>query len=102
MKIDPFADDIVKLSEAPGILPRGAKGRKVHVSTIWRWSSRGIRGIKLATVRVGGMIFTSREALRNFFDQLNNSETLELDKPVRRRRRATRVKQRLKDKGLLS
>ena len=102
MRIDILSDDVLRLSEAAKILPRGRSGKKVHVSTLWRWSSRGIRGVKLETVRMGGLIYTSRKALQGFFGQLNQTENLMNCISGHKQRRATRVRQRLKGAGLLS
>ena len=41
-----------------------------HVSTLHRWRLRGVRGVKLETVLIGGRRFTSEEALRRFADRL--------------------------------
>lgn len=42
-------------------------GRRFSRSTIYRWIGRGARGRKLDIVRVGGLLYTSREALTRFF-----------------------------------
>jgi Protein of unknown function (DUF1580) len=39
-----------------------------HVSTVWRWATRGFRGIVLETITVAGKRFTSKEALCRFFE----------------------------------
>jgi hypothetical protein len=44
----------------------GRTARGLHVGTIYRWMLRGIRGIRLETVLVGGIRYTSREALERF------------------------------------
>ena len=59
--IDISEEKLVSLADAAKTLP----GRP-HVSTIWRWHTRGIRGIRLETVVVGGRRFTSRESLQRF------------------------------------
>jgi hypothetical protein len=41
-----------------------------HVSTVWRWINRGVRGVKLETVMVGGRRFTSREAIARFNERI--------------------------------
>jgi hypothetical protein len=43
-----------------------------HVSTLMRWALRGVKGIKLETVVVGGRRFTSREAIQRFVSRLNS------------------------------
>ena len=40
---------------------------KPHISTLHRWRLRGVRGVKLETVLIGGRRFTSDEALSRFF-----------------------------------
>jgi len=40
-----------------------------HVSTIWRWYRRGIRGIKLEIIRIGGRPYTSRQAIERFVER---------------------------------
>jgi hypothetical protein len=60
-----------------------------HVSTLWRWINRGIRGIRLETVMVGGRRFTSREALDRFFASITAATAGE-PLPVRTTRQRTR------------
>ena len=37
-----------------------------HLATLHRWRVRGIRGVRLETLLIGGRRFTSLEALRRF------------------------------------
>jgi hypothetical protein len=48
-------------------------GRPAHVSNLYRWALDGLRGVKLETIRVGGTLCTSREALERFFDRLDEA-----------------------------
>ena len=61
MSIEMSVERLLTLLEATKILP-GRPG----LSTIHRWRLRGVRGIKLETLLVGGRRFTSREALERF------------------------------------
>lgn len=54
------------LREVPDYLPR-RQGRKVHHSTIFRWVTKGARGRVLESILVGGIRYTSVEALHRFF-----------------------------------
>lgn len=36
--------------------------------TIWRWMQRGVRGVKLESITIGGRRFTSREAGQRFIE----------------------------------
>lgn len=60
------SEELMSFSEAAAILPRRRGGSKVATSTLWRWSRRGSRGVVLRTVRVGGNVYVSREALMDF------------------------------------
>ena len=59
-----------RLKETPISLSRAAKSAPVpvHISTIYRWYMRGVRGIKLETAMAGGRRVTTLEALGRFFE----------------------------------
>lgn len=42
----------------------------MHLSTLWRWTRHGVRGVRLETMLVGGLLFTSREAIQRFLSRL--------------------------------
>jgi hypothetical protein len=56
-----LAESLLSLSEAGRTLPQ-----RPSPVTMWRWSRRGIRGIRLESILIGGRRFTSREALGRF------------------------------------
>ena len=60
--IDPVTETLETLAEAARSLPS-----RPHPSTLHRWRLRGIRGVKLDTILIGGRRYTSREALQRFF-----------------------------------
>lgn len=41
------------------------------LQTLWRWASRGVRGVTLETFRQGGKRFTTREAVDRFLHACN-------------------------------
>ncbi len=47
-------------------LSQAARHLDLHVSTLWRWQLRGVRGVRLETILLGGIRFTSHEALERF------------------------------------
>ena len=53
------------------LMPLAAAARRLpgrpHVSTMHRWRVRGVRGVQLEAMRVGGQWYTSWEALKRFF-----------------------------------
>lgn len=63
-------EELISLSAAAAILGNRRGGRKTHSSTLARWATKGLRGVRLETVRAGGIICTSRPALQRFFATL--------------------------------
>ncbi len=86
MAIDVQDEQVVSLRAACDLLPRRRAGKKPAVETLYRWSLRGCRGIKLETVQVGATRCTSVEALQRFFDALtaaaDAANTLPTSAPV--------------------
>ena len=63
-------ETVVSLPEAASRLPRRRAGKRPHRNTLYRWAAVGLNGLKLETIRVGGTLCTSMEALQRFFDRL--------------------------------
>lgn len=72
--IEIHAERVLTLNDAAAKLPRRRKGSRPHVATLYRWAQRGLRGVRLETIQIGGTTCTSREALQRFFDALTRSE----------------------------
>ena len=70
---DTQGEETIPLSQVPSlpIIGRGSRGRRVAPSTIYRWASRGVRGVQLEVLRVGGVLKTTESALRRFAAQLS-------------------------------
>jgi hypothetical protein len=69
--IDTSIEEILSLSQAAEELPRRRQGRKTHVSTLYRWTVSGCRGVVLESIQIGATRATSREALQRFFERLS-------------------------------
>lgn len=67
-------EHLLSLREASRRLPSARSGKSVHVSTLYRWTTRGVRGVRLETVRIGGTVFTSQEALQRFAAKLSSAD----------------------------
>jgi hypothetical protein len=63
--IDTQTETLIPISEAPAHVP----GSRPHLATIWRWIQRGVRGVNLETVLVGGKRYTSAEAIARFVEE---------------------------------
>ena len=70
MAIDITKEELITFGGLVKILPRRPRGKPTHISTFCRWRFRGLKGIKLEAVRVGGVWMTSMEAFQRFTDRL--------------------------------
>lgn len=77
-----LSEDLLSLPAAAGIFP----GRP-HCSTVWRYATRGVHGITLETIRVGGKVFTSHEAVARFVARCNGGNVAPDPKLTSKRRR---------------
>jgi hypothetical protein len=50
---------------------RVATPGKPDPSTLWRWAHRGVRGVRLETILIGGRRYTSAEAMARFIERLS-------------------------------
>ena len=65
MSINLKTETIIPFSEGGDWYAEHA-GYKPNRSTTMRWRTRGSRGVKLESVRIGGRRFTSEEAIERF------------------------------------
>ena len=72
MAIDFSVEQVIPLSDAPDHIPRRRRGRKKAVSTVYRWATKGVKGVILETLQVGGTRCTSLGALQRFFNRLSS------------------------------
>ncbi len=64
--VDMLKEQLVLLGGAGQVLPnRPAR------ATLWRWAEKGLHGVILETVWLGGRRYTSQEALQRFLERLN-------------------------------
>ena len=100
MAICTDSEDLLSYPQAS----RECPGRP-HVSTIFRWARRGVRGIRLETVLCGGRRFTSRQALKRFHERVTaaaDGRKAEARSTAAHRRQAEidRAESKLADMGL--
>lgn len=60
---------LITLKEVPDYLPKQQNGRKVSYGTVWRWVKKGAHGRVLESVKIGGIRYTSVNALDRFTDR---------------------------------
>lgn len=66
-------EELVKLSFAPAFIEE-LSGNRVHIGTIYRWRNKGIAGVCLETIDIGGTPYTSKEALSRFFQNSTSAK----------------------------
>lgn len=71
--IDILNESIITLAQAAESLPRRRAGRKTSIATLYRWASRGLRGVRLETIKIGATTCTSHAALQRFFNRLTDA-----------------------------
>lgn len=59
-------EEIISFAQAAQCVPPRRSGRHVNKSTIHRWATAGLYGVKLETLVLGGARVTSVEALQRF------------------------------------
>jgi hypothetical protein len=62
-------DKTLSLRQAAELLPG-----KPNRSTMHRWAHHGVRGVRLATILIGGRRYTTREAIEQFVAALSKQE----------------------------
>ena len=83
--VDIAHEHLIAIRDVPKHLPRRASGCRIHVSAVYRWISRGVQDVRLASVKVGGTTYTSVEALQAFAQQLSCADPVSASSVVRRR-----------------
>ena len=68
MAISVEHDRLIPLRNTPSYVQKFT-GRRVHLSTVFRWRLRGIAGVTLETISIGGQTYTTVEAILAFFKE---------------------------------
>ena len=78
-------ESLVTFAQLARRLPHRRNGRPTHVSTIHRWRSAGVNGVRLDAVRMGGAWVTSLEVYSRFSTALTakaDAGTVPVARPV--------------------
>jgi hypothetical protein len=68
--IDVSSEGVISLAKAAQLLPARRAGKRPVVTTLYRWTTNGCRGVVLESVQVGATRCTTREALQRFCESL--------------------------------
>lgn len=66
--IDTYKESIVSIDDAAKHVSK-ISGKKRNRAVLLRWINRGVSGVKLDAIRIGGEIFTSCEAINEFLNR---------------------------------
>jgi len=67
MAIDQNSERLFSLAEIAREIP-SINGRRCHPSTLWRWCTKGLGGVKMDYLLIGRRVVSSRESTRRFFE----------------------------------
>ncbi len=101
MPIDLSHERVLTLRKAARFLPRQRGGKSVHISTLYRWASAGVGGVRLETLKLGGRVVTSIEAIERFALRCSMTDSTAAAIPARRREReVARAERQLDEAGI--
>ena len=80
------------LSEQKLTLSQAARQVDVNPSTVWRWSLKGVRGVKLETYSIGAKRYTTAEALIRFTESCTVAANGEQPKARTNRQREAAIR----------
>ncbi len=99
MGIDIETEELIHFPQARKEFPR-----PTCIATLHRWRLRGVRGVVLETILVGGLRYTSREAIGRFIAAQNADNPSQQPAPVmtapRRQRQAAAAMATLAQMGV--
>lgn len=96
MPIDPNIELLIHFQKATREFP----GRGVCIQTLHRWRLHGVRGIKLETIMIGGLRYTSREAIARFIAAQNGDNSRPGVSPKQRARQSAAARRQLEELGI--
>ena len=99
MSIDVEAETLVHFPDARSAFP----GDKRHsLASLHRWRLKGVRGVKLETVLICGLRYTSKEAIARFIAAQNADDVpaSPVITPTQRRRQSEAARLALQEAGI--
>jgi hypothetical protein len=66
--IDVNEEALIPIQELPAYLQKRGLGRRIHRRDVYRWVQRGVGGVRLEAVKIGGCLVTSAEALQRWVE----------------------------------
>jgi len=96
MSIDFESETIITIGEGCRAFPPNG----ISDATMARWIQKGVKGVKLETLLIGGRRVTSREAICRFIARQNPDESPAIITKTQRRRQSEAARQALQEAGI--
>lgn len=99
MGIDTSTETIVSFNDARSEFK---DGRRKSLATLHRWRLRGVKGVRLESVKIGGLRYTSLEAIDRFIQAQNagNEPAAPSITPSQRRKQSEAARAELQKMGV--
>jgi hypothetical protein len=98
MPIDTNTESVIQFNEARTAVPGD---KRLSLATLHRWRLKGVRGVRLETILIGGLRYTSREAISRFIAAQNADESpTHVITPSQRKRLAEAAQAALSSAGI--
>ena len=99
--LDLQSEELITFREAIKFIPR-RNGKTAHLSILYRWSSVGLKGVRLEYIQAGGTRCTSHAAIRRFFQRLTDAENPApcSKTPAQRQREIEAAERELEEAGI--
>lgn len=105
--IDLGSETLISFAQAAELVP-GRGHKRINPATVWRWTKVGVQGpagepVRLESIRIGGRLATSKEALHRFIAATNGSSDappVAVRSPGQRTRASARAAQTLERAGI--
>ena len=100
-EIDTFKEKVISLDAGAKHISKFTKKKK-NRRILLRWSNRGLSGVKLPTIRIGGEILTSKEALNWFLNRSREAASQKRSQQTKRGLREVnaRIEKQAKELGI--
>ena len=96
MPIDASTEELIPIATAAQLFP----GKPVCIQTMHRWRLKGVRGVKLETLLIGGLRYTSKQAIERFIIAQNQASPSLTVAPQQRARQAKAALEKLAQMGI--
>jgi hypothetical protein len=93
----PLDETLLRFNQVPKYLPRNGNGKLIGLSSVYRWASKGVRGVRLESWQCPWGRITSLQALERFLNALTQQrppvDAPQARTPRQRSRRARKAEE---------